>query len=159
MNAVCLRPLKAKKILIGKEITMAKIKKMADGGIAGLGSLLAGVNGNIPAYKDLPSQPSPRLGGLLGGGGTGGGGGSAQDGLGQINQGAGTVASAISRASDALGGGGGVGGVQPQGEKIDMTGVTYKKGGSVKKYSSGGKINLKDCSVSTAPKGKKNSNW
>jgi len=34
-----------------------------------------------------------------------------------------------------------------------------KKGGSVKKYSSGGKINLKDCSVSTAPKGKRNPNW
>jgi hypothetical protein len=134
---------------------MAKIQKLADGGIAGLGSLLAGVNGNTPAYKDLPGQPSPGLGGPLGGIG---GGGSASDGLGQINQGAGTVASAISRASDALGvgGGGGLigGGASPN---PDMT--TYKKGGSVKKHSSDGKINLKDCRVSTASKGKKNSGW
>jgi hypothetical protein len=42
----------------------------------------------------------------------------------------------------------------------------YKKGGRVKvaqdakkKYTSGGKINLNECGVSTAPKGKKNSNW
>jgi hypothetical protein len=41
-----------------------------------------------------------------------------------------------------------------------------KKGGRVKvaqdtkkKYASGGKINLNECGVSTAPKGKKNSNW
>jgi len=43
---------------------------------------------------------------------------------------------------------------------------TYKKGGQVKaaqdtkkKYTSGGKINLNECRVSTAQKGKKNSNW
>jgi hypothetical protein len=42
----------------------------------------------------------------------------------------------------------------------------YKKGGQVKsaqdtkkKYTSGGKINLNECSVSTAQKGKTNSNW
>ena len=42
----------------------------------------------------------------------------------------------------------------------------FKKGGLVKvaqdtkkKYTSGGKINLNECGVSTAPKGKKNSNW
>ena len=135
---------------------MAKIQKMADGGIAGLGSLLAGVNANTPAYKDLPGQPTGGgFGGIVGGGG---GGGSASDGLGQINQGAGTVATAISRASDALGSGGGGlmggGGTSPNN---DMT--TYKKGGPVKKYSSGGKINLKDCGVTTASKGKKNSSW
>jgi len=45
-------------------------------------------------------------------------------------------------------------------------GQPYKKGGQVKvaqdtkkKYTSGGKINLNECGVSTAPKGKKNSNW
>jgi hypothetical protein len=128
---------------------MAKVKKMADGGMTSLGSLAAGAM--TPAYKDLPGQPNivPSVGG---------GGGSASDGLGQINQGAGTVAGAISRASDALGSGGGGlmggGGTPPNN---DMT--TYKKGGPVKKYSSGGKINLKDCSVSTASKGKNNSSW
>jgi len=42
----------------------------------------------------------------------------------------------------------------------------YKKGGQVKaaqdtkkKYTSGGKINLNECRVSTTPKGKTNPNW
>ena len=133
---------------------MAKVKKMAEGGMTSLGSLAAGAM--TPAYKDLPGQPTGGgLGGIVGGGVAGG---SASDVLGQINQGAGTVATAISRASDALGSGGGGlmggGGTPPNN---DMT--TYKKGGSAKKYSSGGKINLKDCGVSTASKGKKNPNW
>ena len=81
------------------------------------------------------------LGGSLGGGGAGG---TAQDGLGQVNNGASTIASAIGQAQSALGSGGG---------------AQYKKGGSVgKKYTNGGKINLGACSVSTASKGKK-SNW
>ena len=129
---------------------MAKIKKMADGGMTSLGSLAAGA---MPAYKDLPGQPTA----VPSGGG--GGGGSASDGLGQINQGAGTVATAISRASDALGGGGGGGLNGAIGPSPNNDQTTYKKGGSAKKHSSGGKINLKDCSVSTTPKGKTNSNW
>jgi hypothetical protein len=42
----------------------------------------------------------------------------------------------------------------------------FKKGGQVKvaqdtkkKYTSGGKINLNECRVSSAQKNKKNSNW
>jgi hypothetical protein len=90
----------------------------------------------------------PPFGG--GKGGIGGGGGSAQDGLGQVNTGASTIASAIGQAQSALGGGGG-GGAQPQ---------TYKKGGSVSKnYTTGGKINLGSCGVSTAQKNKSQSNW
>jgi hypothetical protein len=131
---------------------MAKVKKMADGGIiAGLGSM---VNpGNTPSFSPV-GELTPKFGG----GGGGGGGGSASDGLGQINQGAGTVAGAISRASDALGSGGG--GLMGGGSSPNNDMTTYvKKGGSIKKHSNGGKINLKDCRVSTASKGKNNSSW
>ena len=48
-----------------------------------------------------------------------GGGGSAQDGLGQIDTGSGTVRSALSSAASALGGAGG------------PPGFAYKKGGKV----------------------------
>jgi hypothetical protein len=34
-----------------------------------------------------------------------------------------------------------------------------KKGGTVKKYAKGGKINLNACSVSTHKPAKKNANW
>jgi len=130
---------------------MAKVKKMADGGIiAGLGSMVR--PGDTPSFSPA-GELTPKFGAMPPGGGDGGGGGggSASDGLGQIHQGAGTVAGAISRASNALGGGGGGGGSFPT--------AAYKKGGSAKKHSSGGKISLKDCSVSTASKGKNNSNW
>jgi hypothetical protein len=130
---------------------MAKVKKMADGGMTSLGALAA--SAMTPAYKDLPGQPTGGgFGGIVGGGG-----GSASDGLGQINQGAGTVATAISRASDALGSGGG--GLMGGGSSPNNDMTIYAKGGSIKKHSNGGKINLKDCRVSTASKGKNNSCW
>ena len=78
-----------------------------------------------------PNGPQGSPLGSIGGGSTSpvnmpmpGGGGSAADGLGQINTGAGTVGSALSRASAALGTGGGGGmvgaGMNP-----------FKKGGKV----------------------------
>jgi len=86
--------------------------------------------------------------------GRGGGGGSAQEGLGQVQNGASMLGNALNTASSALSGGGGGGALaEPQAS------VPFNKGGSVKKYSGNGKINLKDCGVSTAPKGKKNSCW
>jgi len=135
---------------------MAKIKKMADGGMTSLGSLAAGLT---PAYKDLPGQPTA----VPGGGG--GGGGSASDGLGQINQGAGTVAGAISRASDALvgGGGGGLmggggkGGLGPD-DVPNFAMTTYKKGGTAKKNSSSNSASSKISKVSTHEKNPKHKN-
>ena len=60
----------------------------------------------------------------------------------------------------------GQGYVDPQTLMDNSPPARYKKGGQVKvaqdtkkKYTSGGKINLNECSVSTAQKGKKNSNW
>ena len=54
--------------------------------------------------------------------------------------------------------------MQTESQKTPL--MHFKKGGQVKvaqdtkkKYTSGGKINLNECGVSTAPKGKKNSNW
>jgi len=54
--------------------------------------------------------------------------------------------------------------MQKESQKTPL--MHFKKGGQVKvaqdtkkKYTSGGKINLNECVVSTAPKGKKNSNW
>jgi hypothetical protein len=119
--------------------------------IATLGGMMGGimpVDGNTP--PEMPKPPTGK-GGI--GGGLGGGGGSAQDGLGQVNTGASTIASAIGQAQSALGGGGG-GNISPP----DAT--MYKKGGSVKKnYTTGGKINLSSCGVSTAQKNKSQSNW
>ena len=104
---------------------------------------IVGVTGTLPDYGGggggipVPVGTSPT-----------GGGGSAQDGLGQIDTGSGTVRSALSTAASALGGGGGGGGGQP--------GLAYKKGGYVSK---GGKINLGSGRVSTASKNKNCSNW
>jgi hypothetical protein len=94
-------------------------------------------------YDPMPNPPSK-------GGIGGGGGGSAQDGLGQVNTGASTIASAIGQAQSALGGGG----------SSPPNTAMYKKGGAAKKsYTTGGKINLGACGVSTTSKGKKNSDW
>jgi hypothetical protein len=79
-------------------------------------------------------------------GGGGGGGGGAQEGLGQIYSGAGTVGNAINTAAQALGGGGG---------DVAQT-YAFKKGGYVGK---GGKLNLGSGRVSTTSKNKSNSNW
>ena len=100
-------------------------------------------SGLTPPIGSMPNPPSK-------GGIGGGGGGSAQDGLGQVNTGASTIASAIGQAQSALGGGGG----SPPNTAM------YKKGGSVNKnYTTGGKINLSSCGVSTAQKNKSQSNW
>jgi len=79
---------------------MKKVKKMADGGMSSLG-------GMIP---DTPTEPQP---------GGGGGGGSAFQGLDTIGSGSKTVGDALSRASSAIGSGGG-------GQNTN-----YKKGGQV----------------------------
>lgn len=119
--------------------------------ITGLGGLLSGVVGNSIGSTDNSFEP-PQLGlpPSFGGGG-GGGGGSAQDGLGQVNTGASTIASAIGQAQNALGGSGGGGGQFAQ---------AFKKGGTAKKYTtSGGRLNLSAGGASTAQKNKKQSNW
>jgi hypothetical protein len=120
--------------------------------IASLASLMGGSDAGALTPGRGPQQIDSgtgsgggSLGGSLGGGGAGG---TAQDGLGQVNSGASTIASAINTASNALGGSGQSG--RPE----------FRKGGSVKKgYTSGGKINLGACGVSTSSKGKKNSGW
>jgi len=86
--------------------TVKKVKKMADGGISGLGDMV----GNRP-----PDTPPV------------GGGGSATAGLSTVNQGAKNIGSALSRASAAIGGGGGTGG----GGDITTPTMPYKKGGHV----------------------------
>ena len=111
------------------------------------------MGGIMPVDDNTPPEmfkPPTGKGGIGGGGG-----GSAQDGLGQVNTGASTIASAIGQAQSALGGGGGGGGnISPP------DAIMYKKGGSVKKnYTTGGKINLSSCGVSTAQKNKSQSNW
>jgi len=118
---------------------------------------LAGLMGGSDAGAMTPAAPQSIDSGTGSGGGIGlggtGAGGSAQDGLGQVNSGASTIASAIGQAQNALGSGGG-GSMAIEGNKA------FKKGGSVKKnYTNGGKINLDACGVSTSSKGKKNSGW
>lgn len=86
-----------------------------------------------------------------------GGGGSAQDGLGQIDTGSGTVRSALNTATSALGGGGGSS-LPPGGGggSLPPELIMYKKGGYVSK---GGKLNLGSGRISTATKNKNCSNW
>jgi hypothetical protein len=120
---------------------------MAGTQMASLGGLLGGLAANSGSQMTPAFQPMGGAGTGLSGGS--GGGGNAQDGINQINEGAGVVSGAIGAATSALGGGGG-----------GQTGPQFKKGGSAsKKYTSGGKINLKACGVSTASAGKKNSGW
>jgi hypothetical protein len=127
---------------------MAKVKKFATGGISSLGSMIPT---GISDGSNMPRQ-SINDGFATGQGGTqsSGGGGSAQDGLSQIDSGAGTVRGAINAAQSALGGGGG---------SIGQTQLVFKKGGAVKKYTTGGRLNLKSAGVSTAQKSKTKSNW
>ena len=80
-----------------------------DTGIAGLTDLLPG--SDYTGTKPVPSVGTSPMGG---------GGGSAQDGLGQIDTGAGTVRGALSTAAGALGGAGGL-----------PPGAMYKNGGKV----------------------------
>lgn len=127
---------------------------MATGQMASLGGLLGGLAQSGASQMTPAFQPVGGASTTLGSGV--GGGGNAQDGINQINEGAGIVSGAIGTATSALGGGGGGGG-----GGLDSTqGPQFKKGGGVKKkYTTGGKINLKACGVSTASAGKKNSNW
>jgi len=111
---------------------MKKVKKMADGGISGLGELLGKAGIGIGSPQTPPYMP---------GGGGGGGGGSAMDGLGTVNQGASAIGSALGRASEAIGGGGG-------GSIVDKPNYMYKKGGKVTTTR-----------MSTASRSKKSPNW
>jgi len=131
---------------------------MATGQMASLGGLLGGLaqsGGGGQMATPLQGGASTTLGA-----GTGGG-SNAQDGINEINDGANTVSNAIGTATSALSGGGGGGsGGSPLGGNSMGEGPQFKKGGGVKKkYTTGGKINLKACGVSTASAGKKNSNW
>ena len=105
-------------------------------GVTGLTDLLPG--GDWTGTKPVPSVGTSPTGG----------GGSAQDGLGQIDAGSGTVRGALSTAANALGG---AGGGMPM----------YKKGGSVKgNYTSkDGKLNLGSGRISTSSKNKASPNW
>ena len=92
-----------------------KIKKMAEGG--GLEEALGGKASSTPPD-----------------GGGGGGGSDAMSGLGNVNQGASTIGSALKNISSSVGGGGG--GMNPQT-------ATMKRGGkaSKKAYAAGGTVN------------------
>ena len=102
----------------------------------------------IASLSDM-TPTSSKSSATSGGGGTiapsdvgGASGSSVEDGLGQIDAGAGTVRGAVGTAVSFLGGG-----LPPN--------ATYKKGGYVKS----GKINLGSGRVSTTSKNKSNSNW
>jgi len=107
-----------------------KIKKMAEGG--GLEAILGG------------RTPPPEVGGNGGGyppvygGGGGSSGSDAMSGLGNVNQGASTIGSALRNISSAVGGGGGGGGGMGK-----YPNATMKRGGSATKkaYAAGGTVN------------------
>ena len=108
-----------------------KVKKMADGGISGLGDMVGTSPPNTPPVGGSSATES-------------GGGGSATAGLSTVNQGAKNIGSALSRASAAIGGGGGTGG----GGDITTPTMPYKKGGHVTTRR-----------MSTCSPSKKSSNW
>lgn len=108
-----------------------KVKKMADGGISGLGDMVGTSPPNTPPVGGSSATES-------------GGGGSATAGLSTVNQGAKNIGSALSRASAAIGGGGGTGG----GGDITTPTMPYKKGGHVTTRR-----------VSTCSPSKKSPNW
>jgi hypothetical protein len=121
--------------------------------ISSLTNLLggSGAGAMTPASTSLSGPLAATPFGTPSGGGSIGGGGSAQDGLGQVNSGASTIASAIGQAQSALGGSSGA----PNSGRPE-----FKKGGSVKKYTtSSGRLNLSAGGASTAQKNKKQSNW
>jgi hypothetical protein len=130
---------------------MSKVKKLAEGGISSLGSILNVGISDGPYMPGSPLNPlnAPSFGGSIGGGGEGGGG--AEAGLSQIDAGANTVRSAISSAQSALGGGGG----------NSYPSYIYKNGGSVKNSytTKDGKLNLGSGRISTASKNKSTPNW
>jgi hypothetical protein len=101
---------------------------------------ISGITDVLPGSDWTGTKPVPSVGTSPTGGG-----GSAQDGLGQIDTGAGTVRGALSTAASALGGAGG-----------PPPGAMYKKGGYVSK---GGKLNLGSGRISTASKNKNCSSW
>ena len=111
-------------VIADKRTDMKKAKKMADGGMAGLGSMVPAVSSTGGGQTPTPIGPSDLGGG--GGGGFGGGGGSAQSGLQDIGRGAGTISQAINQAASRLTGGGGGGGGGG-----GLLSPAYKKGGSV----------------------------
>ena len=123
---------------LNKGNTVKKVKKMADGGLSSLGSMIPGT-----------STAAGAIGKVFGGGSNdGGGGGSATDGLSTVNQGAQSIGSALSRASAAIGGGGGGGGGGSTDDVFPSGPYTYKKGGHVTTRR-----------VSTGSTSKKSPNW
>ena len=109
-----------------------RVKKYADGGVAGLGQMIGG-------NQTAPSAI--------------GGGSSAQSGLQTVNQGASTIGDALGRAAEAIGGGGGGGGGQ-----IGIRNTGSTEGSSV--YKKGGAIKIPKSKISTGEKsGRKKSPW
>jgi hypothetical protein len=116
---------------------MKKVKKMADGGMSGLGDMVGRAIADYSGDSKMPPyMPRPGIGG-------GGGGGSATEGLGTVNQGAQAIGSALGRASEAIGGGDGGGG-----PSRPLNPAYMKKGGKVTTTR-----------MSTATRSKKCSNW
>lgn len=100
-----------------KRMPSSKVKKMADGGIAGLGGMIA----NGPSTPPTPSA-APKSS-FSGNGSTGGGGSSLAAGLDAVSSGAQNASAALDRAKQDLGGGGSVSGASSP--------IAAKKGGHI----------------------------
>jgi hypothetical protein len=100
-----------------KRLPSSKAKKMADGGIAGLGGMIA----NGPSTPPTPAS-SPKSS-FSGNGSTGGGGNSLSAGLDAISSGAQNASAALDRARTDLGSGGSVSGASSP--------IAAKKGGHI----------------------------
>lgn len=90
-----------------------------------------------------------------------GGGGSAMEGLGQVDQGGRVIGTALGRAqqanqasSEAIGGGGGFGGVRKFGsDPRSLAHAVMKKGGKVKAHAKGGMVSGKPKASSASSRG------
>jgi len=102
------------KPLVDKRMSSSKTKKMADGGIAGLGGMIA----NSPSTPPVsPASPKNSFNG------TGGGGGNLSAGLDAISSGAQNASAALDRVRTDLGAGGSASGASSP--------IAAKKGGRI----------------------------
>jgi hypothetical protein len=157
-----------------------KVKKMAGGGIIPVSASESGAKGYVSTKMDTthPDRSTAKTGSVKLGNGGGykkGGkirkmadGGTAYGSLEQINTGAKGLGGALGNISSSLGSGGGDSGVSASpiakpgpgtmplpGDILGVLGggKVYKKGGSAKKYASGGSVNWENRPADTAKAG------
>lgn len=128
---------------------MAKVKKMAGGGLSSLGSLLGITTpAGAPASPFQAGSTDPAAAGS-----------SAQDGLSQVQNGAASIQQSLGTASDALNTATGAIGTTGDIAPTQFRDYVYKKGGAVKRNTKSENVSFSLSKVSTAKKNSKQPKW